>query len=68
LSGLALVLILRGHGRDAWASVGCDLGGLRANVDAAATAVVGDAVDGGVVDDDCAVIDVGDARGVYVVD
>jgi hypothetical protein len=41
---------------------------LRANVDAAATAVVGDAVDGGVVDDDRAVIDVGDARGVDVVD
>jgi hypothetical protein len=63
-----LVLILRGHGWDAGAAVGCDLGGLGANVDAAATAVVRNAVDGGVVDDDCAVVDVGDPRGVDVVD
>jgi hypothetical protein len=68
LRGLALVLILRGHGWDARAAVGCDLGGLRANVDAAATAVVGDAVDSGVVDYDCTVIDVGDACDVDVVD
>jgi hypothetical protein len=68
LCGFALVLILRGHGWDAWAAVGCDLGGLGAYVDATATAVVGNAVDGGVVDDDRAVVDVGDARGVDVVD
>ena len=68
LCGLALVLILRGHGRDTGAAVGCDLGGLGANVDAAATTIVGDAVDGGVVDDDRAVVDVGDACDVDVVD
>jgi len=68
LGGLALVLILRGHGRDAGAAVGCDLGGLGADVDAAATAVVGDAVDGCVVDDDRAVVDVRDPRDVNVVD
>jgi hypothetical protein len=61
-----LVLILRGHGWDAGAAVGCNLGGLGAYVDAAATAVVGNAVD--VVDDDGAVVDVGDARDVDVVD
>ena len=64
LCGFALVLILRGHGWDAGAAVGCDLGGLRAYVDAATTAVVGDAVDGGVVDDDRAVVDVGDASDI----
>jgi hypothetical protein len=68
LCGFALVLILRCHWRDAGAAVGCELGGLGADVDAAAAAVVGDAVDGGVVDDDCAVIDVGDTRDVDVVD
>jgi hypothetical protein len=68
LGSLALVLILRGHGRDAGAAVSCDLGGLRTNVDAAATAVIGDAVDGGVVDHDRAVVDVSDARDVDVVD
>jgi hypothetical protein len=68
LRGLALVLILGGHGRDAGAAVGCDLGGLGADVDAAVASVVGDTVDGGVVDDDSAVIDVGDARDVDVVD
>jgi hypothetical protein len=68
LRGFALVLILRGHGWNAWAAVGCNLGRLGANVDAAATAVVGDAVDSGVVNDDRAVIDIGDARDVDVVD
>jgi hypothetical protein len=70
LCGFALVLNLRGHGWNTRAAVGCDLGWLRAYVDAAATAVVGDAivVDGRVVHDDRAVVDVGDPRGVDVVD
>lgn len=68
LCGFALVLILRGHGWDTGAAVGCDLGGLGANVDAAATAVVGDTVDSGVVDHDRTVIDVGDPCNVDVVD
>jgi hypothetical protein len=69
LRGFALILKLRGHGRNAGAAIGCDLGGLRANVDAAASTVVGDAVvDGPVVHDDGAVVDVRDASCVDVVD
>jgi hypothetical protein len=67
LCSLALILDLRRHGRYARAAVGCDLRRLRTNVDATTTAVVGDAVDGRVVDDDRAVIDVGDPRGVDAV-
>jgi hypothetical protein len=68
LCGLALVLNLRGHGRNAGAAIGCDLGRLRAYVDAATATVVGDAVDGRVVHDDRAVVDVRDPRDVDVVD
>jgi len=68
LRGFALVLKLRGHGRNARPSIGYEFGGLRSNVDAATAAVVRDAVDGGVVDDDRAVVDVGDSRDVDVVD
>jgi hypothetical protein len=56
--GFALDLNLCGHGRSAWAAHGCDLGGLRPYVDAASAAVVGDACV--VIDDDGAIVDVGD--------
>jgi len=58
LRGFALVLNLGGHGRNARPAHGCDLSRLRANCDSTATAVVGDA--SVVVDDNCAVVDVGD--------
>jgi hypothetical protein len=58
LGGCALHLDLRGHGRGARSAIGCDLGGLRADVDAAAASVIGDA--GVVIDDYGAVVDVGD--------
>jgi hypothetical protein len=63
--GFALGLNLCGHGRSAWAAHGCDLGRLRPCVDAASAAIVGDA--GVVIDDDGAVVDVGDVD-VDVVD
>ncbi len=63
-----LVLNLRGHGRNTGAAIGCDLGRLWAYVDAATATVVGDAVDGRVVHDDCAVVDVRDPRDIDVVD
>jgi len=68
LCGLALVLKLRGHRRNARTPIGDEFGRLRAYVDAATATVVRHAVDGGVVDDDCAVVDVGDSRDVDVVD
>ena len=58
LRGFALVLDLGRHGRNSWAAHGSDLGRLRPDSDAASAAVVGDA--GVVVDDDGAVVDVGD--------
>jgi len=58
LGGYALVRDLGGHGWSARATEGCDFGGLRTNVDAAAASVIGDA--GAVVDDYGAVVDVGD--------
>ena len=66
LGGLALVLKLGGHGRGAGAAHGCEFGGLRADVDAASAAVVGDA--GVVVDDYGAVVDIGDVVDVDAVD
>jgi hypothetical protein len=65
LGGCALHLDLRGHGRGARSAIGCDLGGLRADVDAAAASVIGDT--GVVVDHDGAVVDVSDVD-VYAVD
>ncbi len=59
LRGFALVLKLRGHGRNARPSIGYEFGGLRSNVDAATAAVVRDAIV--VVDDDRAVIHIRDA-------
>ena len=53
------------HGRSAGSAIGCYFGGLRADVDAAAASVIGDA--GVVVDDDGAVVDVGDVD-VHAVD
>jgi len=67
LGGFALVLDLGGHGRDSRAAHGCEFGGLRPYRDAAAASVVGDAIVG-VVDDDGAVVDVGDAGYVDAVD
>jgi hypothetical protein len=58
LGGFALVLKLGGHRWNARAAHGCDLSRLWPHGDAASAAVVGDA--GVVVDDDSAVVDVGD--------
>ncbi len=58
LCGFALDLDLRGHWRSPGSAIGCYLGGLRADVDAAATSVISDA--GVVVDHDGAVVDVSD--------
>ena len=68
LSGLTLVLDLGGHGRDSGAAHGRDFGRLWTDGNAAATAVVGDAVVVVVVDDDGAVVDVVDACDVYAID
>jgi hypothetical protein len=59
VGGFALDLDLRGHGRSARAAHGGDLCRLRSYCDASAAPVVGDA--GVVVDNDGAVIDIGDA-------
>jgi len=68
LCSFTLVLNLRGHRRNTWAAIGCDFGGLRAYVDTAAAAVIRDTVvDGRVVYDDCAVVDVRNPRGVDVI-
>ena len=67
LGGIALVLELGGHGCGAGAAHGCQFGGLRTDSDAATAAVVGDAVVV-VVDDDGAVVDVGDVVDVHAVD
>jgi hypothetical protein len=58
VGGFALVLYLRCHGRRARTAEGRYLGWLRTDGDAAAPSVIGDA--GRVVDDDGAVVDVGD--------
>jgi hypothetical protein len=58
LCGFALVLELGGHGWNAWPAHGCDLCRLWPNGDATSAAVVGDAIV--VIDDDSAVVDVGD--------
>jgi hypothetical protein len=58
LGGFALVLKLGGHGWNARAAHGCDLSRLWPHGDTASAAVVGDA--GVVVDNDSAVVDVGD--------
>ena len=65
LCGLTLVLDLGGHGRGPGAAHRCDLRGLRTGGDSTAASVIGDAVV--VVDDDGAVVDVGDARDVDTV-
>jgi hypothetical protein len=57
----ALMLDLSGHGRDSGTAHGFDFGWPRPVGDAAPAAVIGDAVvDGRVIDDHCAVVDVGD--------
>jgi len=67
--GLALVLDLGSHWRDAWTAHSCNLSWLRSDGDAASATVIGDAVvDGGVVDDHRAVVDVGDAGDVDAID
>ena len=58
LRSFALVLDLSGHGRNSWTAHGSDLGRLRSDGDPASASVVGDA--SVVVDDYCAVVDVGD--------
>jgi hypothetical protein len=65
LGGFTLVGDLRRHGRRARAAEGGYFGGLRADVDAAAASVIGDA--SRVVDDDGAVVDVSDVD-VHAVD
>ena len=69
LGGCTLVLKLGRHGRDTGSAIGYQLRRLWPYVEAASAAVIGDAVvDGRVVDDDGAVVDVGDIRDIDAVD
>jgi len=67
LRGLALVLELGRHRRGAGSTHGCQLCRLRSYVNAATSAIVGDAVVV-VVDDDRAIVDVGDPGNIDTVD
>jgi hypothetical protein len=58
IGGFALIPDLRRHGRRAWTTECCDLGGLWTDCDAAASSVVGDSTI--VIDDDGSVVDMRD--------
>ena len=66
VGGFALVLDLRRHRGRAPLAVDCDLGRLRTDGDSATASVIGDA--GIVIDDDGAVVDVGNASDVDAID